>query len=150
MTAPLRSHQGVVTIELLIVAAFCVTLVWFGLEGTRLANTFAELDKSMRAAARYASMSDSYVSTTALNIVRYGKPLPTGTTGTEVVPGVANATVAVCFISPTNTCSSAPTATDTDVEITVSNMRFTASTPLSSLNQTITLQPISVKLPALP
>lgn len=147
---PRTSQRGSVTVELALVGVLCMTLVWFGLEGTRLVNTFSELDKSVRAAARYAATTDSYVQATARNIVVYGKPLAQGETQSEVVPGAAAATVAVCFISTTNTCSATPTPTSTAVEVTVSNLKFTPVTPLTSINSDITLQPISLRLPTLP
>ncbi|MCH8180784.1 MAG: hypothetical protein IIA02_13505 [Proteobacteria bacterium] len=144
------SQLGSVTLELLVVGAFCMTLVWFGLEGTRLANTFSELDKSMRAAARYAATTEAYTLATAQDIVRYGKPLGQGESGREVVAGAAAASIAVCFISPGTSCSNTPTSTSTSVEVTVSNLKFTPATPLSSLNSQVTLRSISVRLPTLP
>ncbi len=143
-------QRGVVTLELLIVGVFCVTLVWFGVEGARFANTFSEVDKSMRAAARYAATTGSYALTTAQNIVVYGRPLAQGEAATEIIPGLSAATVGICFSSPTAVCSATPTPTSKRVTVTVSNLKFTPATPLSSLNTEITLRSISVSLPTLP
>lgn len=152
-----RNARGSVTVELALVGVVCMTLTWAGLEYGRLMHSYAIVDQSARAAARYlatASTVDQAAKQNAQKIAVFGNLTST----TPLIPGLSVDKVKVC--SPT-VCDAGLSAGDytgltlgantlkTDlVVVRVSGVAFTSAMP--NIVGGVTMRDIQVVLPRLP